>query len=361
MAVGAFYDSRMSEFNGQFQKLDGFQGSPFQCFDVKTVVVTSPSLAGNPLQDPVVRWTPVLVPKEASSDTPVVVILAGFMGNGPSYFNLKTFESNLPQSIDKHCLLGEAPKAFYVFVEAMTAWGGSQFINSQGTGKYENYIVEDLLPTLRAVFPEISLDPKKWCVTGGSSGGYGALHLASRHPRLFALCAALAPDSYFESSLLPDLYSTVPVIGRLGGVEGVRNELQAGRLMKRRDAHKILNTIAMGLCYCPNSRGGVEFPIELETGLLKEEAWARWKMHDPCEFLRVLSDNLLNLEGVFLEVGRRDEFCLYYGARQIRNLLTEVGVNPHYVEFDGGHFDLSERRPNIWKWLLQYWEPQKKS
>ncbi len=334
---------------------DGFQSPPFQCFELKTISVSSASLTGNPLQDPVRRWTPVLVPKEVKNNTPVVVILAGFMGNGPSYFNLKTFEANFPQSIDKNCLYGEAPQAFYVFVEAMTAWGGSQFINSQGTGKYEDYIIEDLLPALRLAFPEMSGDPKLWCVMGGSSGGYGALHLASRHPRLFALCAALAPDSYFESSLLPDLYSAVPVVHRLGGVEGVRNELSTGRFMKRRDAHKVLNAIAMGLCYSPNSRGGVDFPIEHETGLLKDEIWSRWKAHDPCEFLRVLSDNLLNLEGVFLEVGVRDEYCLYYGARQIRNLLTEIGVNPHYVEFDGGHFDLGERRPNIWKWLLQYW------
>ena len=73
---------------------------PMDNFHSKTLVVDSNSLKGNPLGDSCLRYNPVLIPKGQGEKWPVVLILAGFTGNGPKYFSPKSYESNFPQSLD---------------------------------------------------------------------------------------------------------------------------------------------------------------------------------------------------------------------------------------------------------------------
>ncbi len=63
------------------------------------------------------------------------MVLNGFTGNGSSHFNPKFNETPSALVIDSAFSRGEAPEALYVFVDAMTSWGGSQFINSAASGK----------------------------------------------------------------------------------------------------------------------------------------------------------------------------------------------------------------------------------
>ncbi len=335
---------------------DGLQIQSFRHFRLATLAFESVVLRDNPLGDPILRAHPILVPSAPppKQGYPVVFVLAGFAGNGPNYFAVKSFEANFPSTIDACRSRGEAPGAVYVFVDAMTAWGGSQFINSEGTGRYEDYVAQELPLALRAKVEGLAVDPAKWCVFGGSSGGYGALHLASSHPAVFGICAAIAPDSFFEASLLPEIWSALPAIGKLGGLDGVRDELAHGRLLKRKDAHRILNAVAMGLCYAPG-RGGVDWPVNERTGELKDEVWRRWKAHDPIEFLRARGDAVRRISKVFIDVGARDQYHLQYGARQVRGVLEGLGVDAEYSEFEGTHFDIGERRPEALRRLSAHW------
>jgi enterochelin esterase family protein len=160
------------------------------------------------------------------------------------------------------------------------------------------------------------------------------------------VCAALAPDSFFEASALPEIWTAMPVIQKLGGIEGARSELKAGKLKN----HTVLNAIAMGLCYAA-AGDGVEWPIDQVTGAVLPDAWKRWKAHDPIEFLQERRESVANLTRVLIDCGTRDQFHLQYGSRQIRKVLEDIGVPVDYSEFEGGHFDLRERRPLVWKWL----------
>jgi enterochelin esterase family protein len=334
----------------------GFTVPRFRHFVVQTLLIESAALKTNPLGDPSERRHPVLVPKaEAPSEGwPVVFVLAGFTGNGPNYFGLKTFEANMPETLDQCVGRGEAPLAVYVFCEAMTAWGGSQFLNSDGMGRYEDHIAIELVDALRAALP-VAAEAARWCVAGGSSGGYGALHLASRHPERFAIAAAIAPDSYFEASLLPEIYTALPALNKYGGVTGVRKEMESGRFLKRKEAHTVLNVIAMGLCYAGDGRGDFDLPVDSETAVLLPHVWRRWKQHDPVVFLPERADEARTLRAVYLDAGLRDQFHLQFGTRQIRNALGEIGVRCDHSEFDGTHFDLGERRPALWAWLKKLW------
>lgn len=185
----------------QSQLQSGLHVFQLKNFNLETLTIKSQALKGNPWNDSVVRHNPVLAPKSKPprDGYPVVLVLAGFTGNGPKYFGLRTFEANFPQELDQCVSENRAPLALYVFVDAMTFWGGSQFLNSDGMGRYEDYVVKELCQAISEKYPAEQLG-KRWCVMGGSSGGYGALHLASKYPEKFSTMAAVAPDSFFDES-----------------------------------------------------------------------------------------------------------------------------------------------------------------
>ena len=321
----------------------------FPGLKISSLIINSEILKKNPLKDSSRKVNPVLYPQKLSGELPVVFILAGFTGNGGKYFNVKSYEPNAVEVLAEAIKKGQAPKALYVFVDAWTYWGGSQFINSQGCGRYEDYIIKELVPAIKKQFP-VSSDPKKWLVTGGSSGGYGALHLASKYPHVFALCGAIAPDSFFQMSLLPEIYTAWPHIKKWGGVKGVRKAIKEGKVLGRRESHTILNAIGMGLCYAGNAKGEVDWPINNEGELMPTQ-WKKWTKHDPLNFLKTRQKSLKKIKHIYLDVGLYDQFYLQYGSRQIHKLLKSSGAKVEYSEFKGNHFDIGDRRIYLWKWL----------
>ncbi|MBO9666342.1 MAG: enterochelin esterase [Bdellovibrio sp.] len=324
-------------------------------FKIETLKLQSESLKNNPLRDPYTRYNPLLIPNTAGP-WPVVFVLGGFSGNAPFYFNAKFNEQNTIQGIDQAFTRGEAPEALYVFVDALSTWGGSQFINSTAVGNYEDYIVRELVPAIKAHYL-VEANPQHWCVMGGSSGGYGALHLASKYPDVFGYAAAIAPDSFFEASITHDLYQALPVWEKYGQ-SGLRliEELRNGKLTKFKNWHSLLNAFGMSACYSPKGEhGDFHYPLDPKTGEKIPEVWNEWLKKDPLHFLKERTENLKKLSGLYLDVGIKDNFNLQYGCRQITALLNTAKIPHDYVEFDGNHFDIGERRPEVWKWLSSMW------
>ncbi|MEO0335345.1 MAG: alpha/beta hydrolase-fold protein [Pseudomonadota bacterium] len=322
-------------------------------FSVATLHVDSEALKGNPLGDPHVRKNPMLLPKgdTPKGGWPIVFVLSGFAGNGTKAFNEKGFEQNYPQEIDDLASRGKAPLAVYIFVDAWTKWGGSQFINSNSVGSYEDYIACDLVAGVKD-YVEASDKPENWIVVGGSSGGYGALHLGSRYPNVFGRVAAIAPDSFFEASLLPDIYKALPVIHKMGGLQEVKSSLEEGKLLNSRSGFSVLNAIAMCRCYLPmDNKEGFEFPVDIDTGVRIEERWQRLKEQDPVVFLHQRKDKVEKLKAIYVDVGLFDQYNLQFGGRQIRQCLRPMGVDLTYTEFEGSHNDLGKRRPQMLEWL----------
>ncbi len=336
-----------------FRSLNNFHPYALSNYRIETLEITSSVLKDNPLKDAFVRYNPVLVPLEKRENLPVVFVLAGFTGNGPNYFNVKSFVDNMIQTID-HCSQNKvAPKALYVFVDAMTFWGGAQFLNSPHVGNYEDYIIKEIVPTLKKNY---AVHPNHWAICGGSSGGYGALHLASLYPEVFPYVSALAPDSAFEVTLLPDIYKSLEQIKRAGGVKGVHRELKSGRLLKSKNWHEVLNTVGMASCYSPKAEGPFDFELPVnERGEVKELIWKSWKEKDPVCFLDERKESVKRLKGIYLSVGIYDQFQLYFGARQIKGVLESQSVKLNYSEFEGSHFELNQRRPHMWEWLNSQW------
>src|SRR5438445_10043186 len=90
---------------------------------------------------------------------------------------------NLVEDLWERGQLGE-------FLIATPNAGGSFYINSHDwTVRYEDFLVQEFLPGIEARY-RTRAGRSNRAVSGVSMGGYGALHLAFRHPQLFSSVSA---------------------------------------------------------------------------------------------------------------------------------------------------------------------------
>lgn len=332
-------------------------------FQIQNFGVESQLLKDNPLGDSYRRNSLVLVPKGSKQIRNAVFVLAGFTGNGPHMLNLRFHEPNFLDHLENETNQGtEFKETCFVLVDALTFWGGSQFLDSEGCGMYASYIAKELFPRLQN---EFAMGNKflNVAVFGASSGGYGALHLATLYPDIFPTAYAVAPDCAFEISLLPDLQKATQSIQGLGGIAKIRELLASGELMNiRRDWHTLVNAIGMAFCYgsidqtntAKTGQWSPEWPLDFHTLELNKLVWENhWLAKDPIVFLPKRRDALLQLKGLCIDVGKNDQFNLQYGARRLGNVLKSLQVPFEYNEFKGDHFTLSSRRPHFLKWLKE--------
>ena len=302
----------------------------------------SPALRGNPLGDPHVRRIPVyLPPSYPEKRYPVCVVLAGFTGNGESHLQRGPWQESLPERLDRLIRTHAMREAIVVMPDGFTRYGGSQWINSTATGRYEDYVVRELLPHVDRRYPTTG----RRAVLGKSSGGYGALVLALRNPGVFQAVACHSGDLFFEYCYLPDFPKAQDVFRKHGG--GARF-LKAWEKMPKRmtgGLHAAVNTLAMASCYSPNPRArlGFDLPIDEETGALRPEVWRRWKAWDPVEMLDRQAGALKKLKLLYLDCGRRDQFGLHHGARIFAAKARKLGVKLRHEEFDDDHSGISYR------------------
>ena len=339
-----------------------FVGFELESFSLKSLKIESKILRKNPLGDNSIRHLPFLLPKSLQKNEKLnlVLCLAGFGSRPSTQLSAKAFEENMAQSIDRLYAMGQAPKAVYVFVDAWTLWGGSQFINSSATGNYEDYIVQEVMPSIVKNLPVLG-KAGSVCIMGASSGGYGALHLSSKFPKIFGICAAFAPDSFFEASLMSDYYKAAPYLMQKNSCKLLLQEHKSGKILKEKNGFHTLNAIAMSACYLPKNKSyEFDFPIDFSTGQIKKSLWNKCLQKDPIVFLPKRLKNLKSLSFVYLEVGKKDEFHLQFGARKIAQILKKSKTKHFYQELEGGHFDSSTSRENIWKFLQEYWSSQQK-
>ena len=303
-------------------------------------------LVGNPLGDPVDRDVCCYLPPgyDASQERyPVIYFLAGFTGTGRMLLNVEPFVEALDARLDRLIGSGAMPPAICVLPDCFTRLGGSQYVNSSATGRYEDYVVEELVPFVDSNLRTLA-DRDHRGVTGKSSGGYGAMRLAMRHPDVFGALGSHAGDAYFEYCYKPDFPEFVRGINGHGGVEAFLRAFEA--LPKKTDeAFTVLSILAMAACYSPDPSQplGIDLPVDLKTGEVRVGVWQRWLEEDPVFMAPRCADALRSLKTIFLDAGARDEYFLDLGARIFCSRLDELGVKYAYEEFDDTHMRIVYR------------------
>lgn len=296
-------------------------------------------LRGNPLGDPHIREVPVYVPPQgATQELPVVFLLVGFTGRPQSLLDTHPWQGGVVQGLDRAMAAGEHPPHILVMPDAWTRLGGSQYVNGEATGRYEDYVADELVAWVDEHYPTNG----SRAVVGKSSGGFGALHLAMHRPGVFQACASIAGDCHFEYGYASDF------LNALRGLEAHGRDVDqflatfADGFDLSGDGHAVLNTVAMAACY-----SGGELPFDLETGARREEVWERWLAFDPVVACERHADALRGLDLLYLEAGKADEFHLQFGLRVLTRRLTTLGIPHEHVEFEGGHFGLNARYPQV--------------
>ncbi len=124
------------------------------------LVVESELLAGNPLGDPVRRplwvYRPPGVELDHPRPLPVIYVIQGFTGQLDMWANRTFREPTYLERIDAMFASGDCPDALVVMVDCWTAYGGSQFLDSIGTGRYQSYMCDEIVPFVdsRATQPQ---------------------------------------------------------------------------------------------------------------------------------------------------------------------------------------------------------------
>ena len=307
---------------------------------LESLTLDSSLLKGNPLGDPHVRTFPVYLPTgygEGDRRYPIIVALAGFTGTGLNMPNFTVWGESLPEQLDDLIATGACPPAILVMPDCFTALGGSQYLNSTATGPYEDYLVTELIPFVDA---QLRTDPGRRGILGKSSGGYGALTLAMKHPEVFSAAACHSGDMYFEYGYLKDFPAAIDALNRAGGIAPFLEKFAATR--QKGPLIPALNIIAMAAAYSPNG-SDIDLPFALSTGELIPEVWDRWLAHDPVRLVDRHADALKRLKLLFIDAGEKDEFALHLGARILVERLKALNIPHHYEEHDGGHFGINHR------------------
>ena len=300
-------------------------------------------LRGNPWDDPTDRRLPVYVPPSGTTQgRPLLVLLSGYSGSGWTQFEPARFlQDTIVGRLDRLIRTGKASEAVLVAPDCVTTLGGSQYLNSSATGRYEDYVVQEVVPWVQKRY---GTGPA--AVLGTSSGGYGALVLGLRHPDLFRAVGSNAGDAYFEYCYPPDFPTAFREVRKAGGPEAfLRNAFGRvfGRFTPTNPTARTLSTLAYASCYSPidSEPGRFEVPFDLETGALREDVWARWLAWDPVRMVATArySDSARKLAYLYVDGGLQDEFGLDVSARILADRLRRQGAKVEYEEFDGAHFE----------------------
>ncbi len=316
--------------------------------EIRVEIFRSDVLQGNALGDPVERPVHVYLPPdygESGERYSVAFLLAGFAGSGASFLDFEAWDENLHQRMDRLVAGGRIRPMLLILPDATTRFGGSQYINSTATGRYQDYLLElvDWADHSFRTRPQ----REARAIAGKSSGGFGALSMGMDHPEVFGLVADHSGDKYFEYCYLPELPRFHRAIERTPDLDRLLLDPRGTRPHDQ-TFRDVMELAALSACYSPEpgSPRGFEFPVDLETGALRPEIWELWRQHDPLVRLGKRQAALRSLRLIYLDSGRLDEFFLNIGMGLFHRSLEALEVPHFYEPFDGGHFGIDYRFDN---------------
>jgi S-formylglutathione hydrolase FrmB len=321
-------------------------------------VITSELLRDNPLGDPHERPLWVQVPAGYDNDPgrgyPSVYILQGYTGHVVMWANRSPYQQPFPELVDALFASGQAPAAIVVYVDAWTAYGGSQFVDSPGTGRYHSYLCDEVVPWVDARYRTLA-DRAHRAVTGKSSGGFGAMITPMLRPDLFGALATHAGDALYELCYLAGFGTAVRYLRGYDGdiMRWWTGFLARGGVPKEED-HNLLLLLGISACFSARPDGEPQLPVEPHTGVLRPAVWQRWLDWDPVRMVPAHADALRSQRAIWIDAGTKDEYFLDLGAAAFRRALADAGVADsvvHFELFDGKHGGIGYRYPMSLAWL----------
>jgi S-formylglutathione hydrolase FrmB len=322
-------------------------------------VIDSALLRGNPLGDPHERPVLVYLPPGYDDDPerryPSVYVIQGYTGHVEMWRNRTPFRQPFPERADAlFCGPDPAPPAVIVYVDAWTAYGGSQFVDSPGTGRYHSYLCDEVVSWVDARFRTLPQAAHR-AIMGKSSGGFGAMITPMLRPDLFGALATTAGDSLYEYCYIPEFPTAVRHLRTYGGdIWRWWADFGSRESFTKPEDQPLIGLLGVAACFSANADGSVELPFDPVTGVLRPDAWQRWLDWDPVRMVPGHVEALRGMRGIWIDAGTRDEYYLDIGARAFRAALEKIGVAEdliRYELFEAGHMSIDYRYPLSLAWL----------
>lgn len=325
-------------------------------------VLTSDLLRANPLGDPHERPLWVYVPPgydESERRYPTVYVIQGYTGHIAMWRNRTPWRQPFVELADGIFARNEAPPAIVVYVDAWTSLGGSQFLDSPGTGRYHSYLCDEVVPWVDEHYRTMPAAAHR-AITGKSSGGYGAMITPMLRPDLFGALATHAGDALFESCYQIDF----PKIARLlrdnydGSYDDFIADFQSGRVVGTKPTDfNLIEAYGYAACYSADEDGTVRLPFD-DIGATIPEVWDRWLRRDPVRMAAEpgFAEALRSLKAIWIDAGEEDEYYLDFGAVAFRRAVRAAGVDDDVVRlelFPGKHGAIEYRYPLALAWLTE--------
>jgi S-formylglutathione hydrolase FrmB len=246
----------------------------------------------------------VLIPPSYDTEKtrryPILYLLHGLGDN--DQFLIHSGGMNLVQDLWERKQLGE-------FLIVTPAAGMSFYINSQdGKRRYEDFFLQEFMPGVEKRY-RAQAGRSSRGIAGISMGGYGALHIAFRHPQLFAAVGA----------------HSAALIEKLPNVSA-QNARQMSQL-------RVL---------------GEAFGSPFDA--------AFWNQNDPLTIARTA--NLAGLK-IYFDCGSEDDYGFDAGAISLDKLLTSRHIAHEFHLYPGGHdWDyFAEHLPALLEFEFHAFEP----
>ncbi len=135
------------------------------------------------------RYT-VYVPVQSSSERAPLVLFT----DGSDFINL----GKAANVLDHLIAAGEIPPVFAVFEDPLNR---DEEYAGESYARYEAYLVDELLPVIKANYP-VTDDPAQTAIVGTSYGGYVATKVCFNQPEIFGRCGIFSPSYWVEDGAL---------------------------------------------------------------------------------------------------------------------------------------------------------------
>jgi Putative esterase len=323
----------------------------------------SEALRGNPLGDPHVRPIWVYLPPgyddEPDRRYASIYMIQGLTGQLDMWRNRAAFRRNFPELADDLFAAGDAPPCILVWVDCWTSLGGSQFLDSPGTGRYHTYLCDEVVPWIDGRYRTVAEAANRG-IAGKSSGGYGAMVTPMLRPDVFGGLATHAGDALFEACYLPEFRESARALRDEydGSYERFWEDFRSRPALTKASDSVLLNSWCMAACYSTDEDGTVRLPFDVDTGELVPDVWERWLEKDPVRMVPERAEAVRSLRAVYIDSGKKDEWYLDLGAEAFRRALAAVGLTDvHFELFDAGHMGIEYRYPLSLAYLAERLSP----
>jgi pimeloyl-ACP methyl ester carboxylesterase len=315
------------------------------------LTVESDALRENPLGDPHVRplwvWTPPSYERDTQRSYPSIYVLQGYTGQLEMWRNRVPFRATFPELLER-----DKPQCVVVFVDAWTSVGGSQYVDSNGAGRYHTYLCDELVPFVDARFRTSGMRG----VAGKSSGGYGAAVTAMLRPDLFHGFASHAGGGLFEVTIRPFFRVAARALRDRyeSSIARFLAKLHESDALSHPDDVHILLQWGFSAAYSADDDGTIRLPYDIATAQVIPELWERWLEWDYPTLVPRHADALRELRAIYFDCGRRDEWFVDLTMEWMRRELTELGVRDLHAElFDATHVAIEYRYPVGIRYLVE--------